>query len=360
MSANMRIDQAGLSAGTPGTARDDGLSTGALVTVTSLSHLGSFDVSLLWVGIHGVVDTTSRATLVKSGPSSYSFSPTAGALGSWRIELTADRGTPNEDRQVRIFAIKGGAGKLRIPAANEQADPEANLINSGATYVARSEFNAGDGVTDSPQEDATYVSHWRPVADLIHAQNLAPAPGPASAPADARYMMAGYYDTAALPNAFGIVEGYCTQYVPNEGADPNTARIDARAPGASAHIRWTGAGDVPAGTLSLYSNSGGTGTIAGSRKIHQYSALAISVYVAKTFVGLEIPVLPDDGGQTTLSITIINFGGFNVVLTHAGAQPDAAVTAPFKNTGSASVTIAPFKHVVVTWDALAALWVCTT
>ncbi len=167
----MKIDQAGLSAGVAGRARDDGLSTGALVTLTSLSHTARHEWALLWVGIHGVVDTTSRATLQPAGPAGVSFSPTPGALGSWRIELVTDRGTPAEDRQVRIFAIKGGADKLRIPAANEQADPEANLINSGAAYVARSEFNAGDGIANSPQNAATYVSHWRPVADLIHAQN---------------------------------------------------------------------------------------------------------------------------------------------------------------------------------------------
>lgn len=188
----MKIDQAGLSAGVAGTARDDGVATGALVTVTSLSHQSTFDVRLLWVGLHGVVDTTSRSTLQKSGPSSYSFSPTPGAIGSWRIELTTDRGTPAEDRQVRIFAIKGGVGKLRIPAANEVADPEANLVNSGAAYVARSEFNAGDGISDSPQEDATYVSHWRPLADLIHQQNVGGGGGEPEGPLPPEFLYQGY------------------------------------------------------------------------------------------------------------------------------------------------------------------------
>lgn len=167
----MKIDQAGLSAGIPGSARDDGLSSGALVTLTSLAHSVSHRWRLLWIGLHGVVDTTSRQTLQQAGPSSYSFSPTPGSIGSWRIELVTDEGTPAEDRQVRIFAVKSAPDAIRIPAANEVADPEASLVNNTAAYVARSEFNAGDDISGSPQEDATFVSHWRPIADLIHAYN---------------------------------------------------------------------------------------------------------------------------------------------------------------------------------------------
>lgn len=177
MPASMTIDQAGLSAGAPGKAREDGLDDGSLVTLTSNDHVSTFQFSLLWVGQHPTPDVDSESTLDHpAGQDHATFQPTAGVYGSWRIRLVTDEGTPFEDEQIRIFAIKESPSAIRIPAANERSDPEATLLNNGASIVAASEFNAGDGVTDSPQEADTFVSYWKAIADLIYAHNNA-APG---------------------------------------------------------------------------------------------------------------------------------------------------------------------------------------
>jgi hypothetical protein len=354
----MRIDQAGLSAGSPGIARDDGLSDGSLVTVTSLSHQTSFEVALLWVGLHGVVDTTSRATLQKASANSYTFEPTAGALGSWRIELVTDRGTAAEDRQVRIFAVRDGG--LRIPAANEQADPEANLINSGSAYVARSEFNAGDGVADSPQEDASYVSHWRPIADLIHAHNGGAGGG---APADGRYLMGGYYDDAALPFALAMSGGYCTEYNSDEGGTPPIAWVDAYAPGMTARIRWTAIGDVPISAPYVINMSPFGAAAIPTEPFHGHAAISFDVWASTTFVGLQIPTdTPKGSSVSTISIELLNVGSQNVVLTHNSAQPGGTspATAPFRTSTGASYTLTPYTHVHAVWNAADSHWVILT
>lgn len=175
MPAIMMLTQEGLDLGEPGIAREDGLADGSTVYVVSTAHERTAEVALLWVGQHPTPDVNSVQSLQllgeANGEITYSFDPTPGVYGSWRVELVTDRGTALEDRQVRIFAIKEGPDAIRIPAANEISDPEANLRRRGPTYVARSEFNAPEGIEGSAQEDGTFVSHWRPIADLIYRAN---------------------------------------------------------------------------------------------------------------------------------------------------------------------------------------------
>lgn len=175
MPAIMTLTQEGLDPGEPGMAREDGLADGSTIYVISTAHERTAEVALLWVGQHPIPDVNSVESLQylgeNNGEIAYSFDPTPGVYGSWRIELVTDRGTPVEDRQIRIFAIKSSVDALRIPAANEISDPEANLRRRGAAYIARSEFNAPEAIEGSAQEDGTFVSHWRPIADAIHRIN---------------------------------------------------------------------------------------------------------------------------------------------------------------------------------------------
>lgn len=197
MPAIMTINADGLAAGEPGVARDDGLPNGDTVFLASTAHERTAEFALLWVGQHPTPDTSSVETLQlvseSEGSIEYAFEPTAGVFGSWRIELVTDRGTPVEDRQVRIFAIKTAPNHIRIPAANEVSDPEANLRRRGPTYLARSEFNAGDGVEGSPQEGGSFVSHWRPIADLIHRFNAGGGAAVRTVTADATLDFADTY-----------------------------------------------------------------------------------------------------------------------------------------------------------------------
>lgn len=138
MTAILLLDQAGLPAGNPGFARTDGLATGALVTVSSVGGGTTHALRLLWVP---PTDTTAVASLTQTTPTTWTFSPTPGAVGTYRIELTVDAGTSLEDRQIRAFAMRTPNLGLLIPAANEGADPGATLANVGAAQIGRSEQN---------------------------------------------------------------------------------------------------------------------------------------------------------------------------------------------------------------------------
>lgn len=169
MAAKMQINQVGLAGGTIGRARSDGLATGAVVTLVSTAHKKTFRFRLLWVGQHPNPDTTSKPSLQKNGTNTYTFTPSAGVFGSWRIELITDEGTPQEDRQRRIFAIKSSPSAIRIPAPNEASDPDASIDNVDATRIDRSEFNEAE--SSGPFQSGTSVSAWRAMADTIQGVN---------------------------------------------------------------------------------------------------------------------------------------------------------------------------------------------
>jgi len=175
MPASMRIDQAGLSAGSASRSRDDGLDTGALVTLTSLGHVSTFRFRLLWVGQHPNPDTTSVSTLTQVSSNTYTFSPTAGVYGTWRIELITDEGSRFEAREVRTFAIKERVGAIRIPAANEQSNASADLVRSNADYINGSENNKLE--SRGAFASGTYVSYWKSLADVIYLVNDLSASG---------------------------------------------------------------------------------------------------------------------------------------------------------------------------------------
>jgi hypothetical protein len=151
--AEMRIDQVGLPAGTNGRTRSDGLATGAVVTLTATNPgATTATFSLLWIPIG---DTTAVPTLAVTGnPLVWTFTPTAGCPGTYRIRLVTNVGLPDESEvTTRLFRVRTPAG-LAIPAFNEVADPLASLINSGPAFVAASEDN--EFVAGSPGTIGTY------------------------------------------------------------------------------------------------------------------------------------------------------------------------------------------------------------
>lgn len=160
MPAQMRIDQAGLPAGTPGVARTDGLATGAVVTVTNVGGGSTTRVRLLWVP-EG--DTTAVPSLMQTGAQVWEFTPEAARYGSYRIELIVDEGLSTESRQIRIFGIRTPSLGLLVPAANERASSEATLENDTAVTRAASENNEPFGGF-TPQSSWGW---WRALANLI-------------------------------------------------------------------------------------------------------------------------------------------------------------------------------------------------
>lgn len=103
MPAQLRIDQAGLPAGTPGKSRTDGLDTGAVVTLTNTGLGTTTTFRLLWVPPG---DTTAATSLAATGdPKVWTFTPTEEVYGSYRVELVENEGLVTEKRERRVLDL---------------------------------------------------------------------------------------------------------------------------------------------------------------------------------------------------------------------------------------------------------------
>lgn len=152
----MTIDQAGLPAGTAGRSRSDGLATGALVTLTSVTVGTTYKFQLLWVPPG---DTNAVSSLAATGtPSIWTFTPTALKYGTYRIKLIVDEGLGTEETTIRTLGVKHPSGLL-MPAFNEKADPDASLILNTADEIEASENNEVSALT-------TY--QWTGWFDTLH------------------------------------------------------------------------------------------------------------------------------------------------------------------------------------------------
>lgn len=121
----LQIDQVGLPAGIPGRARNDGLPTGAEVTLTDTEPGGTTLFELLWVP---PADTTAVQSLdVTDDTHVWKFTPSA-VTGPYRIRLT-HTGAGTVRSEVRIFGVASESG-LVPPAPGERSDPTASLLNA--------------------------------------------------------------------------------------------------------------------------------------------------------------------------------------------------------------------------------------
>jgi len=163
-SAVIRIDQYGLPPGVNGRARINGLSTGALVTLTSTDPGGTNKFQFLHVPAN---DNTAVATLAPTGGGAtpvWTFTPTVGAWGPYRIELIVNEGLITEDRQIKIFAIPAPNTGLIPPALGERGDPLATLLNNGVDVIENTERNVT--VLDAPSIEG-YLPFFRDLTELL-------------------------------------------------------------------------------------------------------------------------------------------------------------------------------------------------
>lgn len=159
----MQIDQVGLPAGVVGLSRTDGLSNGAVVTLTSTGPGSTTRFALLWVPFG---DTTAHASLAVTGnPKVWTFTPTAARYGTFRIQVIEDEGLPTEQIETRIFGIRLPETGILIPALNEVSNPDASLDNAGASVTTDSENNAIDYLV-STYNNWPYSGWWRAQQEL--------------------------------------------------------------------------------------------------------------------------------------------------------------------------------------------------
>ena len=160
------IEQTGLPAGVVGNSRTDGLDGGELVTLDGSGQSATtWEYELLWVPPG---DSTAEASLGPVGPDSiWTFAPTPGAYGSYRIREVLDRGLSTESSTIRIFGVRTPQSGLLIPPLNTVADKNASLLLSGPAQVDASEDNAVDYGGDL--DAFNYAGWWRALHQLFMA-----------------------------------------------------------------------------------------------------------------------------------------------------------------------------------------------
>lgn len=156
MVATIKFDQSGKPAGLDNRSRSD-IDAGTAVTITNVSP-GSVDtIALLWKPPE---DDTSAIT--GSSPT-WSITPKVGTSGSYRIKLTVDGLI-----SIHTFAVRTPARSLVIPAANEKADPDADLTQQTSVEIDASETNE----VFAPFTSGSAFGWWKALEECIRAIDL--------------------------------------------------------------------------------------------------------------------------------------------------------------------------------------------
>jgi hypothetical protein len=159
MATRIKIDQAGLAPGVAGVSRTDGLETGALVTLENVGSEGVTEFRLLWGPPD---DTTAENSLAPTdNPDVWTFTPTAGCYGTYRIELIEN----GVSLEKRVFGVRTPIKGLLIPALNERGSRAASWANDGTDQIELSENNAVD-FPDPILNPLSYSGWWRAEHEL--------------------------------------------------------------------------------------------------------------------------------------------------------------------------------------------------
>lgn len=158
----LKFDQSGLSAGVSGYSRTDGLATGSVVTVTrNSSDAGSARLVMVPPG-----DTTAFASWHQTTSTTWTFTPTVGVYGTYRVEEITLPGTTRETRQSRIFGVRLPRSSLLIPTLNERADLRANMVDVSTAITDASDNNASDFLLNTDLSSLRYGGWWRTLVEL--------------------------------------------------------------------------------------------------------------------------------------------------------------------------------------------------
>ena len=134
MPADFTLDQAGLPAGTLNTAREDGLDTGAQITITTQDP-----------GIVQLVDVPvgegNVTPAVTGNPLIWTYTPTPGVYGTYLF-----RNTVGAETKQYAFVVRTPNQSFTIPAWNEVSDTSGLIQTAGATQIEESNNNVGGNV----------------------------------------------------------------------------------------------------------------------------------------------------------------------------------------------------------------------
>jgi hypothetical protein len=367
-----RIDQTGLATGVVDRSRTDGLLNGAQVTLTYFGT-GTFRARFLWVPPG---DTGSIATLAEATAGVWTFTPSAGFPGTYRIEGIENEGQPNELRRVRVFRVRTASG-LIIPAPNETANHLANLANATATHIAQSEDNAVDYPTPA-LNDAPWTGWWRVFAELVGIAEVAfdPAPrwrtianinfkavGNTTFSSDGAYTIDGQpFSFANRANLYNLAENWAVLDSTGLRARSNATGTTLLA-GTAPRLTWRGTalrGDAPTRARLVYDSSGGSAV--DTRFALEWDSSATYRFVANGYTaggyGFESYTVTRacGGAQATLasniSLGVPGSVGLQNVIGHnmpIGAHPIRGLIVQFANEsdGGAALGLNYVKHEVL-------------
>jgi hypothetical protein len=165
MTAQLKIDQVGLSPGVAGRARTDGKADGSLVTLTNTGAGATTRFQLLWTP-PGDVDAVDSLGATEEDPKVWTFSPTAGERGTYEVELIENEGLTSEKRERRAFVVRTPWLGLVIPALNERGDKSASLAAPGTAEAV------DNNSVDDPNADLAalpFAGWWRAHHSMITA-----------------------------------------------------------------------------------------------------------------------------------------------------------------------------------------------
>lgn len=172
MTAQLKIDQAGLSAGVAGKARTDGKADGSAVTLTNTGSGATTRFQLLWTP-PGDVDAVDSLAATEEDPKVWTFDPTPARYGTYECELIENEGLTSEKRERRALVVRTPYLGLVVPALNERGDKSASLVAPGTAV------DVDNNSTDDPDDDLAalgYAGWWRSQHALITALDALAAP----------------------------------------------------------------------------------------------------------------------------------------------------------------------------------------
>lgn len=160
MTATIRFDQVGLSAGVAGVARTDGLDTGAKVTVTNAGGLPC-RCEFWWKP-----PDDSSAVLAQVNDTTWEFTPQAGRYGEYIVRMIEAEGLLNESEDIKVFGIRLPVSGLLVTGLNSRGEPSVNLASSALEKLAA-------GITafqNEPLPDnaaINYANWWQQMRELF-------------------------------------------------------------------------------------------------------------------------------------------------------------------------------------------------
>lgn len=159
MTAQIRFDQVGLTAGVAGASRSDGLRNGARVTVTNVSGRPC-RCEWWWRP-----PEETGAVLVQSGPGVWYFDPTPNMVGDYAVRMIEDEGLATESEDLKAFGVRYLYSGLLAPAMSTRGAPTINLSSTNDEKTAATAYMTHNEAL--PVSGVRFSGWWKFIRELF-------------------------------------------------------------------------------------------------------------------------------------------------------------------------------------------------